>query len=265
MLTMDVSRRTVLRAAAAGGAGMGLAGTGLVTSGPAAPASASAGQRSGSTGPARKLRIAILLFDGVTAVDAIGPCEVLCRIPGAEVVTVGRESGRVRTDTGVLTLGVDHTLSQVRTADVLLVPGGNVRDVQADPETIRWIQRVHRHTTWTVSVCTGSLVLGAAGLLRGLPATTYWALKTELAQFGATFVPSRFVEAGRIITAAGMSAGIDMSLHLAAKLAGDRIAQALQLVVEYDPQPPFDTGSPDKAGPELTSLALRLLRNSGAR
>ncbi|MFG3712582.1 DJ-1/PfpI family protein [Micromonospora sp. NPDC047730] len=263
MLTIDVSRRTVLRVAAAGGAGVGLAGTGLVTSGPAAPASA--GQRTDFTDPARKLRIAILLFDGVTAVDAIGPYEVLCRIPGADVMTVGRQAGRVRTDTGVLTLGVDHTLSQVGRADVLLVPGGNVRDVQADPETIRWIQRLHRHTTWTVSVCTGSLVLGAAGLLRGLPATTYWGLKAELAQFGATFVPGRFVEAGRIITAAGMSAGIDMSLHLAAKLAGDRIAQALQLVVEYDPQPPFDTGSPDKAGPELTSLALRLLRNSGAR
>ena len=145
------------------------------------------------------------------------------------------------------------------------MPGGNVRGVQNDPDTIRWGPADHRHTTWTVSVCTGALVLGTAGLLRGLRATTYWSLRDQLAQYGATFVPGRYVEAGRIMTAAGMSAGIDMSLHLAAKIAGERIAQALQLVVEYDPDPPFDTGSPEKAGPELMRLALELLGQPAPR
>ncbi|MEV0398170.1 DJ-1/PfpI family protein [Polymorphospora rubra] len=252
MFTVDVNRRTVLRTAAAAGIGAGLAATGV-----AAPAAAD--PRTGTGGPARGLRIAILLFDGITPIDAIGPYEVLCRVPGASVLTVGKRTGPVRSDSGVLTLGVDHHLREVRRADVLLVPGGNVRGVQADPETIRWIQQIHRRTTWTVSVCTGALVLGTAGLLRGLPATTYWGLHAQLAQFGATYVPDRFVEAGRIITAAGMSAGIDMALHLAAKVADDRIAQALQLAIQYDPQPPFDTGSPDKAGPELQRLALELL------
>ncbi|MEV7231993.1 DJ-1/PfpI family protein [Polymorphospora sp. NPDC051019] len=256
MFTVDVKRRTVLRAAAAGGVGAGLAATGV-----AAPAGAD--RRTGTDGPARRPRIAVLLFDGVTPIDAIGPYEVLCRVPGASMLTVGKRTGPVRSDNGVLTLGVDHTLRDVRWADVLLVPGGNVRGVQADPAMIGWIQQLHRRTTWTVSVCTGALVLGTAGLLRGLRATTYWGVQTQLAQFGATYVPHRFVESGRIITAAGMSAGIDMALHLAAKLADDRIAQALQLTVQYDPQPPFDTGSPDKAGPELQRLALELLNPGG--
>ncbi|MGK5522308.1 DJ-1/PfpI family protein [Micromonospora sp. URMC 107] len=256
MFDMDVDRRTVLRAAVAGGAGVGLAATGLGDP-------ARAGR---PTDPApRKLRIAILLFDGIAPIDAIGPYEVLSRIPGASVVTVGKRTGPVRTNDGVIALGVDRTLSQVARTDVLLVPGGDIRGVQADPDTIRWIQRIHRHTTWTVAVCTGTLVLGTAGLLRGLRATTYWNVRDQLAQFGATYVPGRFVEAGRIMTAAGMSAGIDMSLHLAAKLADERIAQALQLVVEYDPDPPFDTGSPGKAGPELVRLALELLGQPGPR
>lgn len=258
MFNLDVNRRTVLRAAVAGGAGVGLTGVGLGD-----PARAE--RPTDPDGSARGPRIAILLFDGIAPIDAIGPYEVLSRIPGASVVTVGKRTGPVRTDNGVLTLGVDRTLSQVRRADVLLVPGGNIRGVQTDPDTIRWIQRIHRHTTWTVSVCTGALILGTAGLLRGLPATTYWSLRDHLAQFGATFVPGRYVEAGRIMTAAGMSAGIDMSLHLAAKIAGERIAQALQLVVEYDPHPPFDTGSPEKAGPELMRLALELLGQPAPR
>ncbi|MEU6074702.1 DJ-1/PfpI family protein [Micromonospora sp. NPDC047074] len=257
MFGADVNRRAVLRAAMAGGAGMGLA-IGL-----GAPAGARRPTTADESTPGP--RIAILLFDGITATDAIGPYEVLSRIPGASVVTVGKRIGPVHTDTGMLTLGVDRTLGQVPRADVLLVPGGQVRDVRTDPDVIRWIQRLHRHTTWTVSVCTGSLVLGTAGLLRGLPATTYWSMRDQLAQFGATYVPGRFVEAGRIITAAGVSAGIDMALHLTAKLADDQIAQALQLLVEYDPDPPFDTGTPEKAGPELVRLALRLLGEPGLR
>ncbi|GIJ46004.1 glutamine amidotransferase [Virgisporangium aliadipatigenens] len=243
MHTENIDRRTILRATAAAGVAL-----------PAAAPTTAAG----SAGP----RIALLLFDGITAMDAIGPYEVLSRIPGASVLTVGKRRGAVRTETGAITLGVARALREVDRADVLLVPGGGVADVQADPETIHWIQRLHRHTTWTVAVCTGALILGTAGLLRGLPATTYWALTDRLASFGATYVPRRFVEAGKIMTSAGVSAGIDLALHLTARLTDERTARAAQLVVEYDPDPPFDSGSPDKAGPDLRRYALELLQGS---
>jgi transcriptional regulator GlxA family with amidase domain len=162
-----------------------------------------------------------------------------------------------------LGLVADRSLRDVRHADVLLIPGAGERGVTAameDAEILDGVRRLHRRTRWTTSVCVGSLILGAAGLLRGVPATTHWASRSYLeSQFGAVYTPGRFVEAGKIITAGGVSAGIDMALHLAAKLAGDRVAQALQLAVEYDPDPPFDTGSPEKAGPELQQLALELL------
>jgi transcriptional regulator GlxA family with amidase domain len=251
--SVDGGRRAVLRAAAAGGVGAGLAAAGL-----AAPASAAAGGGSAG-GP----RIAILLYDGLTALDAVGPYEVLCRVPDASVVTVAKRAGQIRTDTGVLGLVADRSLRQVSHADVLVVPGAGNRGVIAameDAETVDWVRRMHQRTKWTTSVCVGSLILGAAGLLRGVPATTYWASRSYMeATFGAIYTPGRFVESGKIITAAGVSAGIDMALHLAAKLAGETVAQALQLAVEYDPDPPFDTGSPEKAGPELQQLALRLL------
>jgi transcriptional regulator GlxA family with amidase domain len=248
--SVDGERRAVLKATAAAGVGAGLAATGVV-----APSGAAAARRG--------LRVAILLYDGLTALDAVGPYEVLCRVPGVSVVTVAKRAGQVRTDTGVLGLVADRALRQVQHADVLLVPGAGNRGViaaMADAEIVDWVRRLHRHTTWTASVCTGALILGAAGLLGGVPATTYWASRSYLeSTFGAVITPGRFVESGKIITAAGVSAGIDMALYLAAKLSGDRVAQALQLAVEYDPQPPFDTGSPDKAGPELQRLALELL------
>ncbi|GAA0917186.1 DJ-1/PfpI family protein [Nonomuraea longicatena] len=248
---MDANRRSMLKAVATGGVGAGLGALGLE-----APAAARA----------RGLRVAILLYDGFTALDAVGPYEVLCRVPDASVVTVAKRLGPVRTDTGVLGLVADRTLRQVRQADVLLVPGAGNRGVIAameDAETVDWVRRLHEHTTWTTSVCTGALILGAAGLLRGVPATTYWASRTYLeTTFGALPSPDRFVESGKIITAAGVSAGIDMALHLAAKLTDVRTAQALQLAVEYDPQPPFDTGSPDKAGPDLQRLALKLVEEA---
>ncbi|WP_428966074.1 DJ-1/PfpI family protein [Micromonospora fluostatini] len=254
-MDVDGGRRVVLRAAVAGGVGTGLAAAGLAPPAAAAPDGAASGGR----GP----RIAILLYDGLTALDAVGPYEVLCRVPDASVVTVAKRAGPVRTDTGVLGLVADRALHQVRHADVLLVPGAGDRGVIAameDAETVNWVRRLHQRTTWTTSVCTGALILGAAGLLHGVPATTYWASRSYLeSTFGAIYTPGRFVESGRIITAAGVSAGIDMALHLAAKLTDDRVAQALQLAVEYDPDPPFDTGSPEKAGPQLQQLALELL------
>ncbi|KXK59616.1 thiamine biosynthesis protein ThiJ [Micromonospora rosaria] len=254
-MDVDGGRRAVLRAAVAGGVGTGLAAAGLAPPAAAAPGGAASGGR----GP----RIAILLYDGLTALDAVGPYEVLCRVPDASVVTVAKRAGTVRTDTGVLGLVADRALHQVRHADVLLVPGGGDRGVIAameDAETVNWVRRLHQRTTWTTSVCTGALILGAAGLLHRVPATTYWASRSYLeSTFGAIYTPGRFVESGKIITAAGVSAGIDMALQLAAKLTDDRVAQALQLAVEYDPDPPFDTGSPEKAGPQLQQLALELL------
>ncbi|GAA3769150.1 DJ-1/PfpI family protein [Plantactinospora mayteni] len=258
MAELDQGRRAILRAAVAGGAGVGL--------GAALAAPATAGDRDDGSRPERRLRIAILLYDGFTALDVVGPYEVLCRVPNASVVTVAKRTGPVRTDTQVLALTADRSLRQVPEVDVLVVPGAGDRGVlaaMADAETMDWIRRIHRRTTWTTSVCTGALLLGAAGLLRGLPATTYWASRGYLeSQFGAVVVPERVVQTGKIITAAGVSAGIDMALRLAARLADERVAQALQLAVEYDPQPPYDTGNPEQAGPELQQLALKLLADA---
>jgi putative intracellular protease/amidase len=212
-----------------------------------------------------EIQVAVLLYDGFTALDAVGPYEVLCRVPEVQVTMVAQEAGPVRTDTGELQVVAERAMRDVRTADVLLVPGGGQRGTLAMMEDVGvqdWIRRIHRHTTWTTSVCTGSLILGSAGLLRGLPATTYWAARPNLAELGATYTPGRFVETGKIITAAGVSAGIDMGLHLAARLSTEKVAQAMQLAVEYDPDPPYDTGSPEKADAETEALALKLLADS---
>jgi putative intracellular protease/amidase len=209
--------------------------------------------------------VAVLLYDGFTALDAVGPYEVLCRVPGVRVTTVARKAGQVRTDTGELALVAERAMSEVGSADVLLVPGGGNRGTVAmmeDADVHRWIRRIHRQSTWTTSVCTGSLILGSAGLLRGLPATTYWASRPYLEKVGAVYTPGRVVETGKIITAAGVSAGIDMGLHLASRLSDEKVAMAMQLAVEYDPDPPYDTGSPEKADAETEALALKLLEDS---
>ncbi|MBD0745053.1 DJ-1/PfpI family protein [Streptomyces sp. CBMA152] len=255
------SRRQVLRTAVAGGVGASVA----VTVGMGGPAHA-AERRETRAAERRQIRVAILLYDGFTALDAIGPYEVLCRVPDVRVTMVAKEAGPVLTDTGELSLVAERSLRDVDRAEVLLIPGGGEPGAVAmmkDSAVHEWIRRVHRHTLWTTSVCTGSLILGAAGLLRGVPATTYWAARPSLKDLGAIDTPGRFVESGKIITAAGVSAGIDMGLHLAARLSDDRIAQAMQLAIEYDPQPPYDTGSPEKAGGELQKLALKLLADAG--
>ncbi|MFD9793646.1 DJ-1/PfpI family protein [Streptomyces sp. NPDC059070] len=247
------TRRGVLRSAVAGGVGAGLA----ATIGAGTPAHAAA---------PRRIRVAVLLYEGVTALDAVGPYEVLCRVPDVRVTMVAKTAGPVRTDTGELTLVAERALSEVPRAEVLLVPGGGqpgALDMMKDTAVHDWIRRIDRHSLWTTSVCTGALILGAAGLLRGVPAATYWAARPMLKDFGAIDTPGRFVESGKIITAAGVSAGIDMGLHLAARLSDDRTAQAMQLGIEYDPQPPYDTGSPEKADPELRKLALKLLDDAG--
>ncbi|MES2121257.1 MAG: DJ-1/PfpI family protein [Chlamydiota bacterium] len=203
------------------------------------------------------MEIAFLFYDGMTALDAIGPHEVLSRLPGANVIRVARQAGPIHTESAGLTLIAEHTFSDVTRADVLVIPGGgNATTLQQYPELLEWIRAIHATTQWTTSVCTGSLILGAAGILQGLPATTHWATMERLRKWGAIPTPARVVEAGKVITAAGVSAGIDMALSLAAKIAGPHIAQALQLGIEYDPEPPFDVGSPGKANPAIVQ-ALR--------
>ena len=200
--------------------------------------------------------IAILLFDRLTALDAIGPYEVLQRLPGAQVRFVAAARGPVRTEQGMLGLIADFALDEVTSADLLLVPGGiGTRPLVDDEPTLEWIRAVDAGSDWTTSVCTGSLLLGAAGLLAGKEATTHWRVLDLLRNFGATPVSRRVVEQGKVITAAGVSSGIDMALTLAAHIAGDEVAQAIQLGIEYDPQPPFDSGSVTKATPRIVDLA----------
>jgi transcriptional regulator GlxA family with amidase domain len=204
-------------------------------------------------------RIAILIFDGLTALDAIGPYEVLSRIPGHEVTFVAKEAGPKRTDTGALGVQADASLADASDPEIVLVPGGEGnRPLMADEEVLRWLRKAHEGSTWTTSVCTGALVLGAAGILDGRRATTHWAYLERLRDLGADPVEGRVVEDGKILTAAGVSAGIDMALTLAGRIAGDQVAQAIQLGIEYDPEPPFDSGSPAKAPKEIVDLVRSL-------
>jgi putative intracellular protease/amidase len=235
--------------------------------------------------------ITIPLFDRFTALDAVGPYEVLSRLPGAEVVFVAEQAGPVRTDTRALALVADRTLADVDACDVVVVPGGPGTRAMLEPQPLHdWLRAIDATMQWTTSVCTGALLLGAAGLLDGLEATTHWSAFDTLASLGARPTERRVVPqpkgvgrrptpsrgrasgsaAGRghhgaegggraggsgwIVTAAGVSAGIDMALWLAGQIAGDEVAKAIQLGIEYDPQPPFDSGSIAKASPETKEL-----------
>ena len=201
------------------------------------------------------MKIAILIFDKLTALDAIGPYEVLSRLPEAELSFVAKEAGTKRTDTGALGLSADLALGQLTDPEIVLVPGGEGnRPLLDDEEVLDWLRAAHETSTWTTSVCTGSLVLGAAGILDGKRATSHWAYRDQLREFGVEPVAERVVVDGKIVTAAGVSAGIDMALQLTALEAGEDLARAIQLGIEYDPDPPFDSGSPEKADPQLVEL-----------
>jgi putative intracellular protease/amidase len=205
--------------------------------------------------------IAIPIFDGITALDAIGPYEVLARLPGARVRFVALSPGTYRTDNKQLGLVADDPLSAIPHPEVVLVPGGfGTRALMTEKRLLDWIRAAHETSQWTTSVCTGSLLLAAAGILRGLEATTHWGSLELLAEFGARPVQRRVVEQGKIITAAGVSSGIDMALTLAARIAGDEVAQGIQLSIEYDPQPPFSSGSPRTAPPQVLERARQRLR-----
>ncbi|MFI9158429.1 DJ-1/PfpI family protein [Kitasatospora aureofaciens] len=208
------------------------------------------------------MRIAVLLYPDFTTLDAVGPYEVLSRIPGAEVVFTAAGRGPVRNDLTSLAITADAALHEVDSADLLLVPGGPGTEAQlTDEAVLDWVRRIDATTTWTTSVCSGSLLLGAAGLLRGRRATSHWGVLDQLPRFGAEPTGSeRIVVDGKYATAAGVSAGIDLALTLTGLIAGDETAQAIQLLIEYDPQPPYAAGSLAKASPEVVAGAHRLLQ-----
>ena len=204
------------------------------------------------------MQIAFLIYEGLTALDIVGPYEVLSQIPGADVRFVAKRPGSIKVDSGAFSIGTDHQLADVPRPEVFVVPGGVAGTFAAakDPEILDWVREAHAHSRYSTSVCTGSLILGAAGLLKDTNATTHWAAKTLLEQTGATYTEERVVVADKIITAAGVSAGIDMALYLMAELVGPDLAKVAQLSIEYDPDPPFDAGSPAKAGDAIVQRAL---------
>jgi putative intracellular protease/amidase len=207
--------------------------------------------------------VAIPLFPRFTALDAVGPYEVLQRIPSIDVVFVGHRCGEVRTENGVLGMTCDATFDDVGAPDVVVFPGGiGTRQLIHDDAVRAWLQSVHPNTTFTTSVCTGALLLAAAGLLNGLTATTHWRAAELLNELGARYVPERVVEhlPQRIVTAAGVSSGIDMALRLVELLVDRQAAQAAQLLIEYDPQPPFDSGALSKAEKAAVARANEYLQ-----
>lgn len=207
------------------------------------------------------MQIAIGLYPGLTLLDVIGPYQVLSLVPGHEVVLCAERTGALADDNGLVTLDITHTFDDAPRPDVLLVGGGYATRGLATPDSaiVRWIRDAHPTTRYTTSVCTGSLLLGAAGLLDGLRANTHWSVTDLLESYGATAVRDRVVVEGRIITAAGVSAGIDMALTLVDLLHGREMAEAIQLGIEYDPQPPFDAGAPWKAPSEIVELVTAVM------
>jgi putative intracellular protease/amidase len=205
--------------------------------------------------------IAIGLYRGFTALDAIGPYEVLTYLRDAQVVICAEHTGVIDDQYGLLHLRIDTTFADVPRPDVLLVPGGPAASQYAADghPIVDWIRQAHPRAAWTASVCTGSLLLGAAGLLNGVPATTHWHFYDALAYYGAQPTEQRVVTSGRILTGAGVSTGIDLALTLAANIAGPEVAQSIQLAIEYDPEPPFDAGSPSKAPKAIYAMAASAL------
>lgn len=208
------------------------------------------------------MQVVFPLYPGFTALDFIGPYQVLSNVPGVEVVLAAVEPGILADDNGLLHLRVDTALDDLPAPDIIVVPGGPVANVHAaiDSPLVAWLQARHEGTTWTTSVCTGALLLGAAGVLAELPATTHWLSYDELAGFGAEPTSQRVVIEGKVATAAGVSAGIDLGLTIIGREWGDDMAQAIQLGIEYDPQPPYDAGSPAKAPAPIVELITAVLR-----
>lgn len=212
-------------------------------------------------------QIAIVSYPGFTALDMIGPYEVLRNLPGAEVRFVWHEAGPITADSGVLVIGATHSLDETRSPDVVLVPGGPSTPIHArDEALLTWLRAVHRTARWTTSVCSGSVILAAAGLLDGRRATSHWLALPLLKGFGVTAVgDERVVHEGNVVTSAGVSAGLDLAFWLAGELGGEGRAKAIQLALEYDPQPPFDSGHLSKASATTKATATALLSRDSAK
>lgn len=205
------------------------------------------------------MKVAIVLYEDFTALDAIGPYEVISRVPGWEITFVAAQAGPQLTDSGLTSIEARASFDQVDEADIVLVPGGpGSRVVMEHEPTLEWLRRIAADARWVTSVCTGSLILGAAGLLEGRRATTYWATLERLRELGAEPVAERVVIDGNVVTAAGVSSGIDMALTLVAEATSPEVAQAMQLAIEYDPQPPFDSGSPRTAAAGIVDVVTQV-------
>lgn len=203
------------------------------------------------------MNIVIYIYPGMTMLDAIGPYEVLRNMPDVDIKFVAKKKGEISADSKFIHIQAKYDISEVNQADILLIPGSTIAFIKQaqDKKVLEWIKKIHASTQKTVTVCTGSIILAATGILEGKKATSHWKPIQLLTAYGAIPISERFVVEGKIITAAGVSAGIDMALHLLSELKGEARAQAAQLAIEYDPDPPFDSGNPQKADPEVLKLA----------
>ena len=213
------------------------------------------------------MNIVIYLYNGLTVMDAIGPYEVWSRLPGAQVKFVAREKGLIISDTHFLKIVAEYAISEIQSADILLIPGsvvGFIRESK-DAALLNWIRKIHQTTAWTTSVCSGSIILAAAGILNGKKASSHWAAMHLLSDYGAVPSSERYIQEGKIITAQGVSAGIDMALYLVGQLVGVEKAKAYQLFIEYDPNPPFESGTLSKADEDTIRLAKIMLQKEAKK
>jgi len=213
------------------------------------------------------MNIVIYLYNGLTVMDAVGPYEVWSRLPGAQVKFVAREKGLIISDTHFLKIVAEYAISEIQSADILLIPGsvvGFIRESK-DAALLNWIRKIHQTTAWTTSVCSGSIILAAAGILNGKKASSHWAAMHLLSDYGAVPSSERYIQEGKIITAQGVSAGIDMALYLVGQLVGVEKAKAYQLFIEYDPNPPFESGTLSKADEDTIRLAKIMLQKEAKK
>jgi putative intracellular protease/amidase len=215
----------------------------------------------------KTLKIVIYLYNGVTMLDAIGPYEILRNLPDAEVLFVAEKPGEIKADSGMVFVNVKHGIQDIKHADILLIPGSTIGFLaeMKNKNVLGWIEEVNEKTKWTVSVCTGSLILASAGLLSGKKATSHWKSINLLGEYEAVPTRERIVEQGKYITSAGVSAGIDMALFLSNKIAGEDMAKAIQLIVEYDPKPMFDSGNYFNANEETKKIAEKKMSEEAKR
>ncbi|WP_096439013.1 DJ-1/PfpI family protein [Alteribacter populi] len=207
------------------------------------------------------MKIVIYLYNGITMLDAIGPYEVLRNIPDAEIYFVAERTGEIKADSGFIDINVKHRIADVLEADILIIPGSTIAFVEEmkNENVLTWIKKIDKTTKWTTSVCSGSTLLASAGLLTGLKATSHWKPLNLLSKFGAVPTRERIVEEGKYITAAGVSAGIDMALYLSNRIIGENETKAIQLILEYDPQPMFESGNYSTADEKIIKTAEKKL------